>query len=280
MANELQDKVAIITGGARSIGAATVRLFVEEGARVVIADIRDDMGEALADELGESAVYKHTDVSKAEDIEALIAFTVKHFGGLDTLFSNAGIMGDTQSHFLDENFESFHKTINVDLLGPMLGAKYAGRYMKEHGGGSIITTSSSTALFGGYGIVPYRAAKAGIHGMTKGLAIELGSYNIRVNSISPGPTRSDIFADMIDNFPPDKLEALKNIGVRAMMDRMPIKRMGEPKDIANAAMFLASDRAVQITGIDLLVDGGETVGNLDNTSERMEREMKALLSSL
>ena len=268
MSGELEGKVAIITGGARGMGASSVRLFVQEGAKVVIADVLEDIGRDLAGELGENAIFQRCDVSKADEVENLVNVAVDRFGGLDILFNNAGVMGDPQSDFLEEDFGHFPQTMSVDLLGPLLGAKYAGRYMAKNGGGCILTTASTSGLYGGFSIIPYRAAKAGVIGMTKSLAIELGQYGIRVNSISPGPTRTEMTVAM-DGVPQEKLDRLQDVAMETMMGRMPLKRMGTPEDIAQAALFLASDRAAQITGVDLPVDGGETAGNVENTLVKM-----------
>ncbi len=278
MSEELNGKVAIITGGSRGLGAASVRLFVREGAKVVIADILDEPGERLAAELAPDAVYRHTDVSRSNEVAALVDFTVSTFGGLDILFSNAGVVGQPQSEFLEEDFSDFHRTIDVDLLGPLHGARHAGAYMARHGGGCILTTASSAALYGGFSIIPYRAAKAGVVGMTKSLAIDLGRYGIRVNCISPGPTRTEMTVVM-DDAPPDKLEELQDVAMETMLDRMPLRRMGTAEDIAEAALFLASDRAAQITGINLPVDGGETAGNLDHTLVRMQEGFARVLGA-
>ncbi|MEM8497139.1 MAG: glucose 1-dehydrogenase [Pseudomonadota bacterium] len=269
MAGQLDGKVAIITGGAQGIGAACVQKFVEQGARVVIADILDQAAKELTQNLGSAAYYRRTDVSKAGEMEALVDETVAHFGQLDILFSNAGVMGEPQGNFLDEDFSTFERTIAVDLLGPMLGARFAGAYMANNGGGCILTTASTSALYGGYGIVPYRAAKAGVIGMTRSLAIELGPHGIRVNTISPGPTKTAMSAAM-DNVPEEQLAALMDVSMECMRGRMPLGRIGLPEDIANAAVFLASDLAAQITGIDLRIDGGETAGNVENTLAKMQ----------
>jgi len=276
MTGQLEGKIAIITGGARGMGAASVRRFVEQGARVVIADILDEAGKNLSDEMGKAAHFRHTDVSSASEVEALVAETVEHFGGLDILFSNAGVMGEAQGNFLEEDFSTFERTIAVDLLGPMLGARYAGAYMAQHGGGCILSTASSSGLYGGYGIVPYRAAKAAVIGMTKSLAIELGPHGIRVNCISPGPTRTPITA--MGDAAPEHLEILQDVSMETMRGRMPLGRIGLPEDIANAALFLASDQAAQITGINLAVDGGETAGNVENTLARIQANFAAALS--
>ena len=274
MVNMLE-KVAVITGAARGIGEATARRFVEEGARVVLADVLDDAGETVAARLGSAALYRHADVTQSGQVQALIDSAVEEFGGLHIMFNNAGTMGALQAGFLEEDFQTFRKTIEVNLLGPMLGASFAARHMAKNGGGCILSTASSSALYGGYGIIPYRATKAGVVSMTRSLAIELGKYGIRVNCISPGPTRTPMTA--MDGAPEDRVEELVDISMEAMRGRMPLGRLGMPEDVANAAVFLASDQAVQITGVDLAVDGGETLGNMENTGEIIQERILEVL---
>lgn len=277
MANVLEGKVAVVTGAARGIGEASARRFVEEGARVLLGDVLDELGEALADSLGSTALYRHADVTQPGQVQALVDTAVEEFGGLHIMFNNAGTMGALQPDFLEEDFLTFRKTIEINLLGPMLGASYAARHMARNGGGCILSTASSSALYGGYGIIPYRATKAGVVSMTKSLAVELGKYGIRVNSISPGPTRTPMTAVM-DGAPEDKVEELADISMECMRGRMPLGRLGAPEDIANAAVFLASDQAAQITGVDLAVDGGETLGNTENTAEIIQQRLMEALS--
>ncbi len=275
MMSMLEGKVAVVTGAARGIGEATARRFVEEGARVVLADVLDDTGEAVAEGLGSAALYRHADVTQSGQVQALIDTAVGEFGGLHIMFNNAGTMGALQAGFLEEDFQTFRKTIEVNLLGPMLGASFAARHMAKNGGGCILSTASSSALYGGYGIVPYRATKAGVVSMTRSLAIELGKYGIRVNCISPGPTRTPMTA--MEGAPEDRVEELVDISMEAMRGRMPLGRLGMPEDVANAAVFLASDQAAQITGVDLAVDGGETVGNMENTGEIIQDRILEVL---
>lgn len=275
MMSMLEGKVAVVTGAARGIGEATARRFVEEGARVVLADVLDDAGEAVAEGLGSAARYRHADVTQSGQVQALIDTAVEEFGGLHIMFNNAGTMGALQAGFLEEDFQTFRKTIEVNLLGPMLGASFAARHMAKNGGGCILSTASSSALYGGYGIIPYRATKAGVVSMTRSLAIELGKYGIRVNCISPGPTRTPMTA--MEGAPEDRVEELVDISMEAMRGRMPLGRLGMPEDVANAAVFLASDQAAQITGVDLAVDGGETLGNMENTGEIIQDRILEVL---
>ena len=243
---------------------------------MVLADVLDETGEAVAQSLGSAALYRHADVTQPGQVQALIDTAVGEFGGLHIMFNNAGTMGALQPDFLEEDFQTFRKTIEINLLGPMLGASYAARHMARNGGGCILTTASSSALYGGYGIIPYRATKAGVVSMTRSLAIELGKYGIRVNCISPGPTRTPMILAM-DGAPAGMAEELVDVSMESMRGRMPLGRLGTPEDIANAAVFLASDQAAQITGVDLAVDGGETLGNMENTAQLIQQRFTEVL---
>lgn len=260
MAGELDGKIAIITGAAGGIGAAAARLFVAEGARVVISDLADERGEAVAQDLGDKAIYVHADASSADDVKALVDKAVDHFGGLDIFFANAGVPGEAVSQFLDDDLSSFEKTFAVDVKGPLLAARFAGAYMRDHGGGVILSTASNSAFMAGWGLVPYRAAKAAVVSATRSLAVQLAPFNIRVNCVSPGPTRTEMTL-MMDDIPADLAEKLQDISYAEMIDGQPLKRVGTGIDIANAALFLASNRAAQITGHDLIVDGGMSLGD-------------------
>lgn len=282
MGNQLQDKVAIVTGGASGIGKAAVELFVAEGAKVVIVDIQDDRGEALASSLGDCASYKRADVSDAASVEDAVSFAVERFGGLHVMYNNAGVVGSQGVNvFCDNQFENFSKVMAVDLLGPMLGAKYAARHMSRHGGGSIITTASIAASCAGYGLPEYRAAKAGIVALSKSLAIEFAQYNIRVNTISPGAIPTEIFTQPSAGLgiPLDRVEEVVAASVAALMDWQALKRPGRPRDIAEAALFLASDRSAFVTGIDLLVDGGASLPDKVNRAAILDRTVAELLAT-
>lgn len=261
MSEELKAKVAIVTGGASGMGRETVRLFHSEGAKVVIADITADAGEAYAAELGDNVRFVRCDVTQADQVEALVAAAVEEFGRLDIMFNNAGVTGGMkQIDFFDEEFEDFSHTMSVDLLGVMLGCKFAGRAMAKSGGGAIINTASTAGSFAGYGIPVYRAAKAGVISMTQNAAIMLGKHNIRVNAISPGPIETPIFIPGVD-LPEDKKKILSHEIMEVMVEMQPLKRFGQPIDIANAAVFLGSDRSAQITGQNLIVAGGLGIGD-------------------
>lgn len=256
----LKDKVAVITGGAGTLGGATARLFVDEGARVVISDVNAEKGEALADELGPNAVFKQTDVSDPEQMKVLVEFAVSHFGGLNVMFNNAGHAGEVHPRLFDDDFADFHKVMSVNLLSVMAGSRYAGMHMAKHGGGSIINTSSLAALNFGPPIFSYRAAKAGVIQFSQSIARDVAQYGIRVNCIAPGRIPAGMtFYDMSE----------------AIRRHQPLQRQGQPTDVANAALYLASDMSLHTTGLVVTVDGGAHLGDPldpdDNSSKKMER---------
>lgn len=241
----LADKVAIVTGAASGIGRATAELFVEQGAKVVIADVNEDQGQSVAHSLGDSAVFKRTDIANSDQIQELVNFTVEHFGGLNIMYNNAGISGAIHKSFLDDDFSDFERVISVNLFGTMVSCQCAARYMAEHGGGSIINTSSLAALKPGLPLLTYRAAKAGVMQVTQSIARELGVHGIRVNCIAPG----HIPAGM----------TFYDIAAR-IKQTQPLQRQGAPSDVANAALYFASDLSAQVTGTILPVDGGTNLG--------------------
>jgi NAD(P)-dependent dehydrogenase (short-subunit alcohol dehydrogenase family) len=274
---ELNGKRAIITGAASGIGRATAELFVEEGASVVIADIADEAGRALARQLGSPASFFHADVSSSAEVEALVEHTVRTLGGIDVLFNNAGISeAMTKVDLLDEEFGRFGKVMAVDLLGPMLGTRYAGPVMRQQGRGVILNTASTGGFHAGYGLPVYRAAKAGVISFTQVAAIELGKHGIRVNCISPGPVETSMAGA---GFPPDVAQRIGQATSRLLTGMQILQRVGKPRDIANAAVFLASDRAAQITGHNLVVDGGLSVGDKVDRVTELQGEFQRILGS-
>ena len=241
---QLAGKVAIITGGATGLGRASVERFVECRAKVVIADIDEVRGAELAERLGENAAFCATDVSVADDVQAAVDFAVRHFGGLHVMFNNAGV-AEPIGGFLAADFSEFERVTRVNLLGVMLGSQRAARHMVEHGGGAIINNSSIGAIAPGSGVLTYRASKAGVTHFSRSIAIELAPYGIRVNCIAPGHIATEMT--------PYDMGAVIRL-------TQPLQRQGTPLDVANAAMFLASDQSAQITGVVLPVDGGTTAG--------------------
>lgn len=240
----LKDKVAIVTGGASGIGEATVRLFVQEGAKVTIADMNEENGEALAKELGDSTIFVKTNVTNESEVENMVNKTVETFGKLDILFNNAGI-GDL--HPTDElSFEHWQRTISVNLDGVFLVAKHAIRAMKKNGSGSIVNTASILGHVGDAQVASYAASKGAVANLTRALAVEFAQDNIRVNAVCPGY----VITPLIDQLDEEAREYL--------VTQHPIGRLGKPEEIAKAVLFLASDDASFVTGANLLVDGGYT----------------------
>ncbi len=252
---KLDGKVAVITGGASGIGEGTVRLFVEEGARVVIADIQDDRGQALAAELS-GAVYQRTDVTKEDDVRAAVSRATAEFGRLDCIFNNAGFLG-TVGPIEDIPLDEYELTMNVLLRGVFFGMKHAAPVMKAQGFGVIISTSSVAGVAAGDGPHIYATAKAAVIQLTKSVALELGESNVRVNCICPGGIVTPLVLAGVPNNPQVE-EAAKKV----LAGYQPIHRAGMPSDIAHAALWLASDDSSFVTGHALVVDGGSTTGTL------------------
>ncbi len=244
----LDGKVALITGGARGMGAAFARRFVAEGADVVIADVLDDDGATLAAELGDHARFVHHDVTSEASWDHAVATTVGEFGALTTLLNNAGILLWNPMHRV--TLEDYMKVITVNQVGCFLGMKAAIRPMREGGGGSIVNTSSTSGIEGMAGVISYAASKFAVRGMTKTAAIELGRWGIRVNAVLPG----GIETQMSNPFDQPRSELEKAYVQNA------IPRMGDPSEVAGMMVFLASDDSSFCTGGDFLVDGGYTAG--------------------
>ena len=239
----LESKIAVITGGGRGIGKATAQLFTNEGATVVIAEFDEVSGQSTAKELG--ANFIKTDVSNEESVNALFNFVSSEFRQLDILVNNAGILADSTLKKLDP--DSFDAVINVNLRGVYLCGRAAADIMIEQGSGVILNASSVVAHHGNFGQTNYVASKAGVIGITKVWARELGKDGIRVNAVAPGFIQTNMTAGM-----PEKV-------VDMMGEKVPLKRWGQPEDIANAYTFLASDEASYITGAVLNVDGGVVI---------------------
>ena len=255
----LDGKVAIITGGASGMGAATVRRFVEEGARVVIADLQVEKGEAIVAECGDSALFIATDVGVEEDVAAMVGLAVERFGRLDCVFNNAGFAGVAGPIDETDTGDAYARTVAGLLTGPVLGMKHATPVMKAQNSGSIISTASVAGLRGGMGPHVYSALKAAVIGLTRSVAVELAAHHVRVNAICPGGIMTPIFLGG------RQLKAGANVTLEealapAFSQIQPIPRPGVGRDIANMALFLASDDAAFVTGQALVVDGGLTVG--------------------
>lgn len=243
----LDGKVVLITGAARGQGEAEARLFVEEGARVVLGDVLDDAAKAVAESLGEAAVFQHHDVTAPDDWSAAVARAVDHFGGLHGLVNNAGIL--IARPILELDVEEYRRVLDVNLVGCFLGVQTAGRVMRDAGGGSIVNVSSTA----GFKAVPtasaYVSSKFGMRGLTRTAALELGRYGIRVNSIHPG----GVDTEMARGF------GGRSEGAQGQDDvhgQLPLGRIGEPIEMARLALFLVSDESSYCTGSEFVADGG------------------------
>ena len=253
----LDNKVAVVTGGCSGIGLATVELFVAEGARVLIADIQDGRGQALAARLGDAARYQHCDVTDEAQIAATMQAAVTQFGALDIVFNNAGA-GGARETIEEMTGELWDRTQALLLRSVVLGMRYAVPHMKERGG-AIVNTSSVSALEAGAAPIAYSAAKAAVLHLSKLAAAELARYRIRVNAICPGFILTDIFTSSLGMS--DNAAAQANAGLQALSPHaQPLAIPGSPGHIAQACLYLASDAASFVTGTHLVVDGGLTIG--------------------
>jgi NAD(P)-dependent dehydrogenase (short-subunit alcohol dehydrogenase family) len=262
MPGELAGKVAIITGGASGIGLGCAERFVAEGARVVVADVDRERAEVVVGALGSDAAFCATDVSDQSQIARLIAFAVERFGALDVMFNNAGISGKRHATLLDDDLADFHDVLGVNLLGVMAGTREAARHMAQHGGGSIINTTSIGGMQSTPSLWAYHASKVGVIMFSRSVAIELGQHAIRVNCIAPGNIETPILGQ---NVAGDMNEADRDAymqRVRALIiSRQPLQRQGTTDDIAEAALYFAGDRSRYVTGTVLPVDGGMVAGS-------------------
>jgi meso-butanediol dehydrogenase/(S,S)-butanediol dehydrogenase/diacetyl reductase len=248
----IQGKVAIVTGGASGIGAATVRRLAEEGAALVIADLQDEKGEALAKDLageGLRAAYRHCDVTELAELEATVAFACSEFGGLDVMHNNAAWSGG--GYVADIDPEIWRKSLAVMLDGVFYGCKAAIPAMLERGAGSIVNTSSVDGLFAEILSAPYSAAKAGVLNLTRSVAIEYGRKNIRANAICPGAVDTPLL---------DLVVEVGNHTRQEIAEQHALGRVIEPREVANLVLFLASDESSAITGSHIVIDAGLTAG--------------------
>jgi 3alpha(or 20beta)-hydroxysteroid dehydrogenase len=250
----LEGKVALISGAARGQGEAEARLFVAEGARVVLGDLRDELGQKLAAELGAPAIYQHLDVSREADWQAAVERGVREFGRLDVLVNNAGIVHAPRP-LEQTSLEDFNQILRVNLLGVFLGMKTCAPALRAAGGGSIVNISSNAGMEGVEGVIAYVASKWAVRGMTKTAALELGPSGIRVNSVHPGGIATPMILG----------EEFRSVDQTGTYAGIPIPRMGQPEEIARLVLFLASDESSYSTGSEFIADGGITAGRLLRT---------------
>ncbi|HXJ62590.1 MAG TPA: glucose 1-dehydrogenase [Actinomycetota bacterium] len=252
----LEGRVVVITGAAGGMGKVAAELFASEGARVVVADVLDEQGEATTAGIrdgGGDAVYAHADVSKAADAEAMIAKAVDTYGSLDVLYNNAGIMHDDDTSPVDTPEEIWDRTISINLKGVFLGCRYGIPAMLASGGGSIVNVASFVALMGAANPqIAYTASKGGVLSMTREIAVQYARQGIRANAICPGPIETPLTAQILDT--PEKRNR--------RLVHIPIGRFGRAEEVVRAALFLASDESSLMTGASLVVDGGITAAYL------------------
>jgi 3-oxoacyl-[acyl-carrier protein] reductase len=251
----LKDRVALITGGAAGIGKATAQRFVEEGARVVICDVNQEAGQAAVQDLGPKAAFFKVDVTDRQAVQAWVDEVIEQHDRVDILVNNAGVLRDNllvkvkDGELAKQMPEAdFDLVIAVNLKGVFNCTQAVAPHMINQGSGVILNASSVVGLDGNFGQTNYVATKAGVIGMTKVWARELGRYNIRVNAVAPGFIATEMVLQM-----PEKI-------LEGMVARVPLGRMGQPRDVANAYLFLSSDEASFISGTVLRVDGGIVVG--------------------
>ncbi|XP_074268122.1 secoisolariciresinol dehydrogenase-like [Silene latifolia] len=250
-ARRLEGKVAIVTGGASGIGEYTAKLFTSHGAKVVIADIQDELGQSLCKELGPSATFVHCDVSNEAHVKNVVDHTMAQYGKLDIMHNNAAIVGPLIPGIIDTTLSEFEKVIKVNLFGPFLGTKHAARVMIPAKQGSIITTASTASVIGGASMYAYTSSKHGVVGLMKNAAVELGNYGVRVNCVSPHITSTPLARSFLNMKDEEFSQFYSNIkGERCKVE-----------DVANAALFLASDDSKYVSGHNLFVDGGFTIMN-------------------
>jgi len=240
---KLEGRVAVVTGGARGIGAATARLFAAEGAKVVIADVLTQEGEALAGEIGDAARYVHLDVTSEEGWRETVELAEREFGSVSILVNNAGIVDF--GTIADQDYKAFQHVLDVNLVGPWLGMHVTVPSLRRAGGGAIVNVSSTAGLMGYSNLGGYVASKWGLRGLTKTAALELAPDEVRVCSIHPGPIRTPMTSQFDDS----------------MTAAQPIARFGEPDEVAKMALFVVAD-ATYSTGCEFVIDGGATVGSL------------------
>ena len=252
---KLDGKVALISGAARGQGEAEARLFVAEGAKVVLGDVRDDLGKAVAASLGANAIYQHLDVSREEEWLSFVATATETFGKVNVLVNNAGVL--LARRLVDTSLEDYMRVIGINQVGCFLGIKSVVAAMKEAGGGSIVNISSVGGLTGVNSAVAYVSSKFAVTGITKTAALELGPLGIRVNSVHPGGVDTPMVTADTEGFEKEMGSQSKN---RSIYDTIPLRRISQPIEIARLVAFLASDDSSYCTGSEFTADGGIRAG--------------------
>lgn len=245
----LDGKIAIITGAARGQGAAEARRFVAEGARVMVTDVLDDEGQTLVDELGAAARWFHLEVSDEDSWNGLVAHCEDELGAPTVLVNNAGVL--SFNPITEVEPAEFRRVLEINLVGTFLGIRAVAPLMERAGGGSIVNIASTGGITGMPAVAPYVASKFGVTGMTKTAAMDLGPAGIRVNSVHPGAVATPMIM----------FEGVSDDDYAPYYERLPVKRIGTPDDVAAMVVFLASDESAYCTGAEFVVDGGQTCGD-------------------
>lgn len=275
MAGRLDGKIAVVTGGCSGIGLGTVERFVAEGARVLVGDVDLEGGSRLLERFDEAVAFRPCDVTQEADLKGLMDAAVEIFGGLDVLFNNAGA-GGARETLAEMTGEAWDRTQSLLLRSVALGMRYAIPHMKARGGGSIINTASIAGMQAGAGPIAYSTAKAGVIHLTRVAAAELGRDGVRVNAICPGLILTNIFTPS-DMMPAAMADMVKASMAQTAPDAQPIAKAGQPADIANAALFFASDESAFVTGVHMLVDGGMFTGPRQAWDPQMRAERQRLM---
>jgi NAD(P)-dependent dehydrogenase (short-subunit alcohol dehydrogenase family) len=274
----MRDKVAVLTGGASGIGKRTAERFIEEGGRVVIADVQDNLGERVTDRLGDRARFVHCDVTQEADIEAAVALADTTWGRLDLMFNNAGRGGD-QNPIATMPLEGWDGTMNLLLRSVMLGIKHATPIMKHQGFGSIVSTASVAGLVPGSTATAYSVAKSAVIFLTKCAAIELAAHGIRVNCICPGFIATPIFTRNAD-LPSQVVERVVDDIGPTLQSRQPLPKTGRTDDIANGVLYLADDHAGFVTGVAFPIDGGFAAGTHPGQREALWEPIRSTVAAV
>ncbi|KAA8516784.1 hypothetical protein F0562_017106 [Nyssa sinensis] len=270
LAKRLEGNVALITGGASGIGEATARLFAKHGAKVIVADVQDDLGHSLCKDINgseEIVSFIHCDVTKESDVQNAVDSAISKHGKLDIMFNNAGIGGNMESRILASDNDDFKRVLDVNLFGAFLGAKHAARVMIPEKKGSILFTSSVASVISGEIPHAYTASKHAVVGLANNLCVELGQYGIRVNCISPFGVATPMLRKGMGMMEKKKVEEVV-AGVANLKEVVL-----EPEDIAEAALYLGRDESKYVSGINLVVDGGYS-----KTNPLLAMKMKSLFS--